>query len=68
MWLTPIVAETTSATSGIGFMAMNAREFAMQTDVVVVSILIYAAPTLPTQLLVYRAPGAWSWNPAYVEA
>ncbi|HEY4044063.1 MAG TPA: ABC transporter permease subunit, partial [Rhodopila sp.] len=43
MWLTLIVAETISASSGIGFMAMNAREF-MMTDVVVVSILIYAAP------------------------
>ena len=42
MWLTLIVAETISASSGIGFMAMNAREF-MQVDVVVFSILVYAA-------------------------
>jgi sulfonate transport system permease protein len=41
MWLTLIVAETISSTSGIGYMAMNAREF-MQTDVVVLSILLYA--------------------------
>ncbi len=41
MWLTLIVAETIAAGSGIGYMAMNAREF-MQTDVVVVSILLYA--------------------------
>ena len=41
MWLTLIVAETISASSGIGYMAMNAREF-MQIDVVVLSILIYA--------------------------
>ncbi|MBD0336681.1 MAG: aliphatic sulfonate ABC transporter permease SsuC, partial [Cyanobacteria bacterium Co-bin13] len=41
MWLTLIVAETIAATSGIGYMAMNAREF-MQTDVVVLSILLYA--------------------------
>ncbi|MBL8444520.1 MAG: ABC transporter permease subunit, partial [Zoogloeaceae bacterium] len=41
MWLTLIVAETISATSGIGFMAMNAREF-LQTDVVVLAILLYA--------------------------
>ena len=33
MWLTLIVAETISATSGIGYMTMNAREF-LQTDVV----------------------------------
>ena len=42
MWLTLIVAETISASSGIGYMAMNAREF-MQVDVVVLSILVYAA-------------------------
>jgi sulfonate transport system permease protein len=41
MWLTLIVAETIAASSGIGYMAMQAREF-MQVDVVIVSILIYA--------------------------
>jgi sulfonate transport system permease protein len=41
MWLTLIVAETIAAQSGIGYMAMQAREF-MMTDVVVLSILIYA--------------------------
>ena len=41
MWLTLIVAETIAADSGIGYMAMNAREF-LQTDVVVFSILLYA--------------------------
>ena len=41
MWLTLIVAETIAAQSGIGYMAMQAREF-LQTDVVVLAILIYA--------------------------
>ncbi|HLR68010.1 sulfonate transport system permease protein [Virgibacillus campisalis] len=41
MWLTLIVAETISTDSGIGYMAMNAREF-MQMDVIVLSIVIYA--------------------------
>ena len=41
MWLTLIVAETIAASSGIGYMAMQAREF-MLIDVVVLSILIYA--------------------------
>lgn len=41
MWLTLIVAETISAQSGLGHMAMEAREFLM-IDVVVLSILIYA--------------------------
>ncbi|MCW2318413.1 sulfonate transport system permease protein [Rhodoblastus acidophilus] len=42
MWLTLIVAETIAAQSGIGYMAMQAREF-LQLDVVVLGILIYAA-------------------------
>ena len=41
MWLTLIVAETISANAGIGYLAMNAREF-LQTDVVVFAILLYA--------------------------
>ena len=41
VWVILIVAETISAQSGIGFMTMNAREF-LQTDVVLVGILLYA--------------------------
>jgi len=41
MWVLLIVAETISAQSGIGYMTMNAREF-LQTDVVLVGILLYA--------------------------
>jgi len=41
MWLSLIVAETIATDSGIGYLAMNAREF-MQTDVVMLSVLLYA--------------------------
>src|SRR5699024_2360107 len=41
MWLTLIVAETISTHAGIGYMAMNAREF-MQMDIIVLSIVLYA--------------------------
>jgi sulfonate transport system permease protein len=41
MWLSLIVAETISANSGIGYMAMNAREF-YQMDVIVLGIVLYA--------------------------
>lgn len=41
MWLTLIVAETIAANSGIGYLTMNAREF-LQTDVVVLGIVLYA--------------------------
>jgi sulfonate transport system permease protein len=65
MWLTLIVAETIAAQSGIGYMAMQAREF-MQTDVVVLSILIYAllgklADT--TARMLERA--SLTWHPAF---
>ncbi|HVZ88687.1 MAG TPA: ABC transporter permease subunit [Polyangia bacterium] len=42
MWLSLIVAETIATDAGIGYLAMSAREF-MQTDVVVLSVLLYAA-------------------------
>ncbi len=53
-WLTLIVAETIAAQSGIGYLAMQARDF-MQTDIIVLAILIYAligklADTLVRQL------------------
>jgi sulfonate transport system permease protein len=64
-WLTLIVAETISATSGIGYMAMNAREF-MLVNVVVFSILIYAALGKladSTARLLERT--CLAWNPIY---
>ena len=67
MWLTLIVAETISASSGIGFMAMNAREF-MMVDVVVVSILIYAAlGKLADSVTRLLERTCLSWNPIYAE-
>jgi len=40
-WLALVIAETLATTSGIGFLAMDAREF-LQTDVIVLAIVIYA--------------------------
>ena len=40
-WLALVVAETIGAESGIGFLAMDAREF-LRTDVIVLTIAIYA--------------------------
>ncbi len=40
-WLALVVAETIAASSGIGFLAMDAREF-LRTDVIVLVIIIYA--------------------------
>jgi len=67
MWLTLIVAETISASSGIGFMAMNAREF-MMVDVVVVSILIYAAlGKIADSVARLLERTCLAWNPVYAE-
>jgi sulfonate transport system permease protein len=65
MWLTLIVAETIAASSGLGYMAMQAREF-MLIDVVVLSILIYALLGKladSTARLLERV--TLSWHPAF---
>jgi sulfonate transport system permease protein len=58
MWLTLIVAETISAHSGIGYMAMNAREF-MQMDVIVLSILLYASFGKLSDMIARYFEGKW---------
>jgi sulfonate transport system permease protein len=65
MWLTLIVAETISASSGIGYMAMQAREFLL-VDVVVMSILIYALLGKAADS-VARLLERWclAWHPAF---
>ncbi|MBV8625013.1 MAG: ABC transporter permease subunit [Herbaspirillum sp.] len=40
-WLALVIAETIAANTGIGSLAMDAREF-LQTDVIVLTIVIYA--------------------------
>ena len=68
MWLVLIGAETLAADSGIGYMTTTAREF-MQTDIVVLGVLIYAllgkladiaAKTLEKRFL--------QWHPNYQTA
>jgi sulfonate transport system permease protein len=65
MWVLLIVAETVSASSGIGYMTMNAREF-LQTDVMLVGILMYA---LLGKLADVAAGGlerlCLRWHPSY---
>ncbi|EMH4162162.1 aliphatic sulfonate ABC transporter permease SsuC [Pluralibacter gergoviae] len=65
MWLTLIVAETISANAGIGYLAMNAREF-LQTDVVVVAIILYALLGKLADTSALMLERVWlRWNPAY---
>lgn len=68
MWLTLIVAETIAANSGIGYLAMHAREF-MMVDVVVFSILVYAAlGKLADSTARALERHCLAWNPAYRSA
>ena len=65
MWVILIVAETISAQAGIGYLTMNAREF-LQTDVVLVGILLYAALGKLADLFARALERWWlRWHPGY---
>ena len=68
MWVILIVAETISAQSGIGYLTMNAREF-LQTDIVLVGILLYAALGKLSDMLARAMEHYWlRWHPGYQKA
>ncbi|MEM4990696.1 aliphatic sulfonate ABC transporter permease SsuC [Collimonas sp. H4R21] len=65
VWVLLIVAETISAQAGIGYMTMNAREF-LQTDVVLVGILLYALLGKLADILARVLERYWlRWHPGY---
>ncbi len=65
MWLTLIVAETIAASSGLGYMAMQAREFLL-VDIVVLAILIYALlGKLADVLTRWLERACLQWHPAF---
>lgn len=65
MWVILIVAETISAQAGIGYLTMNAREF-LQTDVVLVGILLYAILGKLADVLARSLERWWlRWHPGY---
>ena len=68
MWVLLIVAETISAEAGIGYLTMTAREF-LQTDVVLVGILLYAALGKLADLAAKGLERWWlRWHPGYQAA
>ena len=68
MWVILIVAETISAQSGIGYLTMNAREF-LQTDIVLVGILLYALLGKLADLFARALERWWlRWHPGYQTA
>jgi sulfonate transport system permease protein len=65
VWVILIVAETISAQAGIGYLTMNAREF-LQTDVVLVGILLYALLGKLADVAARALEGWWlRWHPGY---
>jgi sulfonate transport system permease protein len=65
MWVILIVAETISAQAGIGYLTMNAREF-LQTDVVLVGILLYALLGKLADIFARGLERYWlRWHPGY---
>ncbi len=68
MWVILIVAETISAQAGIGYLTMNAREF-LQTDIVLVGILLYALLGKAADLFAKGLERYWlRWHPGYQSA
>lgn len=65
MWLTLIVAETISASSGIGYLAMNAREF-LQAEIIIFVILVYALLGFLADWIARRLEShLLRWHPSY---
>jgi sulfonate transport system permease protein len=68
MWLSLIVAETIGADAGIGYLAMNAREF-MRTDVVIFSLVLYALLGKAADVAVRALERvALRWDPRFLGA
>ncbi|WP_084211455.1 ABC transporter permease [Pseudonocardia acaciae] len=64
-WLALVFGETINATSGIGYLMNNAREF-FQTDVIVVCLVLYALLGLLGDLIVRTLERVLlAWRPAF---
>lgn len=64
-WLALITAETLAANAGLGFMAMDAREF-LRTDVIVLTIIIYSLLGILVDLLFrWLERRLLAWHPNY---
>lgn len=67
-WLALVVAETIGAQSGIGFLAMDAREF-LRTDVIILTIVIYALiGVLADAIARFLERRLLAWHPNYGSA
>ncbi len=66
-WLALVIAETLATTKGIGFLAMDAREF-LQTNVILLTIIIYAIIGVVADALVRTLEARFlSWHANYTK-
>ncbi|WP_155935383.1 ABC transporter permease subunit [Methylobacterium sp. 10] len=64
-WLALVVAETIGAQSGLGFLAMDAREF-LRTDVIVLAIVLYALIGIAADSIArHLERSLLAWHPNY---
>jgi sulfonate transport system permease protein len=67
-WLILVAAEQVNATSGIGYLMNDARDF-MRTDILVVGLLVYALLGLVVDILVrWLERRLLAWRPSFVGA
>lgn len=66
-WLALVIAETLATTKGIGFLAMDAREF-LQTNVILLTMIIYAFIGVVADALVRSLEARFlSWHANYTK-
>ncbi|POR51554.1 sulfonate transport system permease protein [Paraburkholderia eburnea] len=66
-WLALVIAETLATTKGIGFLAMDAREF-LQTNVILLTMIIYAIIGVIADALVRSLEARFlSWHANYTK-
>ena len=64
-WLALVVAETIGAQAGLGFLAMDAREF-LRTDVIVLTVVIYALIGVGADVIARRLERTLlKWHPNF---
>ncbi|WP_027474276.1 ABC transporter permease subunit [Curvibacter gracilis] len=64
-WLALVIAETLATTTGIGYLAMDAREF-LRTDVIVLTIVIYALIGVASDMVARALERRQlAWHPNY---
>jgi len=66
-WLALVIAETLATTKGIGFLAMDAREF-LNTNVIVLTMIVYAMIGVVADALVRALETRFlSWHANYAK-